>query len=502
MERLLSTDMSRRILLLNLLYGSEDWLTTEKLSKKLHCSTKTVMMDCRYIEGRWPEHLSIDMSKKYGVKLSVSAHHSIHDIYTDIIKNSDTFSLLETVFFHPGEYSESIEKRCFTSSSSIYRLSKRINIPLRERNIMMERNPFIFSGKSEREIRYFFTSYFVEVYGIHHWPFQLDKEKILELVKQINEDFQLYLSDIRLIHMVFSIAVTLTRINQGFSTENEWPTSSAFSGFLAQSKVPDYQEKLDSINSFSKKDQNYDWYKDFYYTVFWWIFGQEKETDKEIISSAAASLIEDLVNELDIPIDAISSQKIKQVIENIYYLHQVFPYKKHIIYSRFFYSSKSIRQNFILFSNTISKTLSHLEKRDQFPWKSMYLNEILHDFMMYWKNLPTYLYSKRSPISITVLSDLGKEHAEVLGSILKLNFCNTINVVTQNTSYFDFNARKSTNNCDLYVSNHHIDYFAKDKIVVVEDILSPRNIIELRKIIERSQLRAHRNAKTTAANMC
>ncbi|WP_321385480.1 helix-turn-helix domain-containing protein [uncultured Enterococcus sp.] len=498
MEQLITTEMTRRILLLNLLYGADDWLTTEKLAARLHCSTKTVFADCRYIEERWPDQLTIETSKKSGIKLTISTYHSIHDIYVDIIKRSDSFTLMEAIFFHPRESSDEMANRIFLSSSSLYRLSRKLNKALKERHLSIESNPFTFSGTSERQIRYFFISYFIEVYGVHKWPFHLDKTKILNLARKINKDFQLYLSDFRIIQMAFSIAVTLTRLDQGFTAEDEMEKEGDLAENLLKCNMEDYQQDLASLVSDLNVSTQPNWKNDFCYSVFWWIFGNDSPETDEKTQILANQLILAVNNELNTSIDDLSRKKINQIIRNLYCYHRIYPYKKHIIYSRFFYSGKSIKQNFILFSTRISKVLTEVEMSDGLPWNTFYLNEVLHDFMLYWEDLPTQLFNNRGKVSIAVLSDLGKEHAEVMGTILRMTFLNNVSVTTQNASLFDSPKKQTGSKRDLYVSNHHIEHVSQEKVVVVEDILSSKNIVELRKIIEQNQLFAFTNAKKKA----
>lgn len=497
MERLLSTKIARRILLLNWLYGAEDWITAERLATKLRCSVKTVFKDCDYLESNWKNHLTIDVSKKNGLKMSISSNHSVHDIYADVLKSSDAFTLLEAVFFHPGESSEELEKRCYMSSSTLYRLYRKTNFPLKERNLRLERNPFVFSGNDEREIRYFFSYYFVEVYGVHRWPFKFEKEKILTIVKKLNEDFQLYLSDIRIIHMAFSIAVTLTRIEQRYMNTDKLSNKAVFHIKSGAVTSTEYKNELSPLIGELNLSLPADWYEDFSNSVFWWL-SCWKPAEENNVQQSVDFLLDEILSNLHVSIDEQSRTKITKVIQNIYCLHQIYPYKKHIIYSRFFYSGKSIKQNFILFSAFSSKALAKLEKESGFPWKSLYLNEILHCLMLYWQDLPTQLFKRRGKVSITVLSDLGKEHAEVMSSIIKMVFTNNVIVTTQNTSLLGTPKKVSVEKSDLYVSNHRIQYLAGERVVVVEDILSQRNITELRRIIEQNQLRAFKREKRRA----
>ncbi|WP_375180416.1 helix-turn-helix domain-containing protein [Enterococcus rotai] len=113
MERLLSPSMHRRVLLLNLLNGPNSWITSDYLAESIDCSKKTIMLDCQYIEDRWPDYLTIETSRKHGIRLIASPHRSIHDIYIEIIQESNAFSLLESIFFEPMQPAVYWEKNYF-----------------------------------------------------------------------------------------------------------------------------------------------------------------------------------------------------------------------------------------------------------------------------------------------------------------------------------------------------------------------------------------------------
>lgn len=137
MEFLLSSSMHRRVALLNLLNSSNGWVTSERLADLIGCSQKTVMLDCQYLEDRWLDYLTIETSRKSGIHLILSPHHSIHDIYVEIIQESNAFTLLEALFFNPKQPAEYWEHELFLSHSSLYRLSNVITTSLKKRNLIM-----------------------------------------------------------------------------------------------------------------------------------------------------------------------------------------------------------------------------------------------------------------------------------------------------------------------------------------------------------------------------
>lgn len=113
MERLLSPAMHRRVMLLNVLTGATGWVTSDYLAERIDCSKKTINLDCQYIEDRWSEYLTIETSKKHGVQLITSPHKSVHEVYSEIIQESNAFTLLESIFFQPNKQASYWENTLF-----------------------------------------------------------------------------------------------------------------------------------------------------------------------------------------------------------------------------------------------------------------------------------------------------------------------------------------------------------------------------------------------------
>lgn len=486
MERLLSPSMHRRVLLLNLLSGSNSWITSDYLAERIECSKKTIMLDCQYIEDRWSDYLTIETSRKHGIRLITSPHRSIHEIYNEIIQESNAFTLLESIFFQPNKQAVFWEQKLFLSNSSLYRLSKVIGSALKDRNIQMDRSPYFVHGKDERQVRYFFTSYFIEVYGIRDWPFQLDREKVFSLTNKIDQKFDLKLNDSQIVHLAYSIAVTIIRERQGFLIQNKKVPMDSF--VKRTIDVRKYQAEIEEIAEPLEVILPNNWYEDFCYSIFWWDFGWDNEQEKINVIHQAEVLVDTIKKALSISISEQSKFSIVRLIEYIYAKHKMFPYKQFMVYDRYLYSSKAIKQNFVVFTEVVSKALSILETKMKFPWKSMYLSSILHEMAIRWQDLGKLTDEMRHQVSVLVLSDLGKEHAQLLSSVLKDNFQNKVSLSVQENHVYDEAATYSKQGYDLYVSNYAVDAVDSEVNMIVEDIPSFKNLTDLRKYIDKRRL--------------
>ena len=486
MEFLLSSSMHRRVKLLNFLNSSNGWITSEKLADLIECSQKTVMLDCQYVEDRWFDYLTIETSRKSGIHLISSPHHSIHDIYTEIIQESNAFALLEALFFNPKQNGEYWEQELFLSHSSLYRLSNVITTSLKKRNIMMSRSPYHIYGSDERQVRYFFTSYFLEVYGIHEWPFPLNKEEIVILTQNINESFELNLSDIQRIHLTYSIAVTIIREHQGFLINASRDPIKRFKEYTLD--IRQYRTNIEEIVQPLAAMLPTNWYEDFCYSIFWWDFGWDNPQERKNIIQQGIDLVDTIKEALKIPISDDSRKNIVRLIEYIYAKHKMYPFKKYMVYDRFLYSSKTIKQGYVVFTAVISKALRRMEKKTQFPWFSIYLDEVLYEIMIRWNGLPQLLDEIRHKVSVAVFSDLGIEHGQLLASILKDNFQQKIEITVETYSIIDDAKIINSNKYDLYVSNYVLKEVPEINSVIVEDIPSLKNLMDLRKFIDHRRL--------------
>ncbi|MFD2308470.1 helix-turn-helix domain-containing protein [Enterococcus termitis] len=486
MERLLSPAMHRRVLLLNLLNEPNGWVTSEELAEKIKCSKKTVILDCQYIEDRWSDYFTLEVSRKYGIRLIASPYQSIHEIYIEIIKESNAFSFLESIFFSPNQSAAYWEEKFYLSNSSLYRLSNLILSALKERKIELSRSPYYVYGKDERKVRYFFTSYFIEVYGNRDWPFPFDKDKLFALADKIAAKFELELNDGQIVHLVNSIAVTIIRESQGFLIKKK------------RDPINNYVKKMIDIKKYQKEVEEIlapleivlpkNWYEDFCYSLFWWDFGWDNLQEKENVLTQANQLVDTIKEALTIEISDSSRESIVRLIEHVYAKHKMFPYKKYMVYDRFLYSSKIIRQTYLVLGAVVTKALRDLEKKMKFPWESMYLNELLHEISIRWDQLTEQSDAKRHQISVLVLSDLGKDHAKLLGSILADNFRDKIAITVQKYPYYDQPAQTIDNTFDLYVSNYALNHIDAGINMIVEDIPSFKNIMDLRGFIDKKRL--------------
>jgi len=226
MRHALSSTKNRQIEIIELLRTSNNYVSVKKIAKKVDAVPKTILNDCIEIEDQWNAIVQIEKNSAGDLHLTEKDNHTVREIFSDILKESPTFQLLEILFFEPGKLRTDLEKELFLSSSSLYRRIVKLNEGLEMRGLRVDRNTLTLNGESELHVRLFMSSYFLEVYDIYEWPFQLDQKMIFDTIDRLNEEFDLNLNFLQKTELAFLLAVSMIRQEQGFLSASKRNTLS------------------------------------------------------------------------------------------------------------------------------------------------------------------------------------------------------------------------------------------------------------------------------------
>lgn len=476
MRHALSSTENRQIELIEFLRTANEYVSVKKLAKKVNAVPKTILNDCKEIEEQWSNIVQIEKNTAGELHLSENDNHSIHEIFSDILKESPTFQLLEVLFFHPGIIRTELEKELFLSSSSLYRRIMKLNDGLEKRGLHIDRNQLCLLGGDERQARIFMAGYFVEVYDVYAWPFSLDQELIYTMAARLDEQFKLNLTFYQKTEFAFLIAVSLIRQEQGFYYR---PKATEFS----IKNLKTYQSAIEQLAAEFSLNLTKEHQIDLIQTVFWQDFAWDNEEENIRITKLCDHTIEIIIHALKISVSKVSREDCVRMLKRIYASYKVYPYEKYIAYNRELYNSLTIKKDFAVFSRVLAKTLRDLETKQHFPWYSFYYSLILFNFFIYWNNLPTQLDALRQPVKTEVCSDLGTKHAELLAYYLEKNYHNKVSLSIQSSKVY---SKVSPNSLvyDLYVTNFSTPAIPEEKLFVVEDIPSAKNLSALGSRIE------------------
>ncbi|WP_251867207.1 hypothetical protein [Enterococcus malodoratus] len=102
MRHALSSTKNRQIELIELLRTANNYVSVKKIAQKIEAVPKTIISDCQEIEDQWSDIVQIEKNGSGDLHLTEKDNHTVHEIFSDILKESPTFQLLEILFFNQG----------------------------------------------------------------------------------------------------------------------------------------------------------------------------------------------------------------------------------------------------------------------------------------------------------------------------------------------------------------------------------------------------------------
>lgn len=165
-------------------------------------------------------------------------HCGLQEVYQKALRHSQSFKLLETLFFRDFNSLEELAEELFVSLSTLKRLIKKTNAYLMHTfGITILTSPVQVSG-DEHQIRLFYLKYFSEAYKISEWPFGeilnlKNCERLLSLmIKEVDVRVNFTLFQ----HLKILSSVNLIRYYKGHSAvyDNK-KTSQRFSQLIQSS---------------------------------------------------------------------------------------------------------------------------------------------------------------------------------------------------------------------------------------------------------------------------
>lgn len=475
MRHALSSTQNRQIELIEHLRTANNYVSVKKLAEAVNAVPKTILNDCQEIEDQWKDIVQIERNATGDLHLSEKDNHTVHEIFSDILKESPTFQLLEILFFQPGKLRTDLEKELFLSSSSLYRRIVKLNEGLEMRGLQVDRNNLMLVG-DELQVRLFMAGYFLEVYDVYEWPFKLDQQAIIAMITQANEQFDLKLSFLQKTECAFLLAVSLIRQEQGFHSTSKRKLLTAEKIARYEPPINQLMTEFDLPITEAKRD-------DLIQTIFWYDFAWDNAEEEVRIERLCNTTLSLIINALDITISEPSRENCIGLLKSVYNSYKAYPYEKYIAYNRELYNSLTIQKDFAVFSKVLEKTLKDQEAKSHFPWYSMYYHMILFELFIYWDGLPEQLDGLRKPVSTEVCSDLGTKHAKFLAYYLDKNYHDKLLLDIKADKSYSETAPESLIS-DLYVTNFSTPAIPEERLFVLEDVPSAKTLSALGRKIE------------------
>lgn len=179
MRNLLSTKVQRQLRLMETLIQNRNWMKLHELAEKLECTERILKSDLNELRLAFPD-IDIQFSAN-GIMIDLALNTSVEDVYQYFLAHSQSFQLLEYLFFNEGLPIYRTIENLHSSNANLYRLGRNITKTLSSQfQIELSFTLSEIRG-NEIDIRYFFAQYFSERYYFLDWPFpDLPEEDLTE----------------------------------------------------------------------------------------------------------------------------------------------------------------------------------------------------------------------------------------------------------------------------------------------------------------------------------
>ncbi|MDU5333804.1 helix-turn-helix domain-containing protein [Enterococcus sp.] len=473
MRRLLKNTTQRRLAIIGVLRDLIGWQNPEMIADLLDCSMKTILSDVEAINDLWGEHVGVEYSRTNGLRLNDALHNKTRQLARNLMDESEAFMFLERLFFQPNEDMDYWINDLYISEATFYRMIKQLDKVLKEKGLVLERRPFRITAKNERWVRVFYVQLFLEKYGLNEWPFELERERMIDFIKSADQSFDIAYNDRDILESSYLLAIIIIRTSQGFLlTENE--------------KFDLNQDLIDQILTLrpaadrAVQDTQYvvteHWYYDIANSLFCPCFITRFEPSCQITLSYLESFLGELELAYDLPLTDKRRKIILQKLLQVQTAYQVWPYTRSILFDSAAYFSRNAKLQYPHFTKYVHQLLLRLERRTGDPWFSQFYFSVVQILFKEWEGLAHSLDEHSAKVKIFVVSDSGESHAKMIAELIQSRFYYRVVIETHKGSALDFEHDESFMDYDLVIANYPIKNYSYSNLKIVDDFLTESDL--------------------------
>lgn len=473
MRRLLKNTTQRRLAIIGVLRDLIGWQNPEMVADLLDCSMKTILSDVEAINDLWGEHVGVEYSRTNGLRLNDALHNKTRQLARNLMDESEAFMFLERLFFQPNEDMDYWINDLYISEATFYRMIKQLDKVLKEKGLVLERRPFRITAKNERWVRVFYVQLFLEKYGLNEWPFELERERMIDFIKSADQSFDIAYNDRDILESSYLLAIIIIRTSQGFLlTENE--------------KFDLNQDLIDQILTLrpaadrAVQDTQYvvteHWYYDVANSLFCPCFITRFEPNCQITMSYLESFLGELELAYDLPLTDKRRKIILQKLLQVQTAYQVWPYTRSILFDSAAYFSRNAKLQYPHFTKYVHQLLLRLERRTGDPWFSQFYFSVIQILFKEWEGLAHSLDEHSAKVKIFVVSDSGESHAKMIAELIQSRFYYRVVIETHKGSVLDFEHDESFMDYDLVIANYPIKNYSYSNLKIVDDFLTESDL--------------------------
>lgn len=165
---ILSNRENRLIPLLKHL-NQNTYSSLEDMSKAFDCSKSTIINDLNFLKDSWGNLITITIQKDNIIKLDRLSNGNINKIISQIIINSLEIQFIKILFLAPNKNIYYYSQQLYTSTATIYRIIKKLNIDLKPYGIKIHSKHKTYhltsTSQDKMDLFLFFAKGLEEFYG-------------------------------------------------------------------------------------------------------------------------------------------------------------------------------------------------------------------------------------------------------------------------------------------------------------------------------------------------
>ena len=214
------------------------------------------------------------------------------------------------------------------------------------------------------------------------------------------------------------------------------------------------------------------------------------------INSKIDTFLKNVSQAIEYPLDRDDKRKIMQEMMSWYVEYNFYPYRQVMLFDKHQKFAREIQLVYPIFSTIVKIHLQDIEKKSPELWTDIRLNNVFYLLMKEWSHLPLHLEKLRQKVTILVVSDLGRKHAEMLQDFLIANYNKRIAVDTFNEPVISTGPEDFENfaTYDIIISNNPIKGYDKNNVLIVNNFFSAsdrENLLNLIVAIQKREARRH-----------
>lgn len=412
MHGILDSSSQRLIKIIELLTEKDGWVTYAQLASDLETSERTMAEDLAALRTKWGHILSLEVSKKNGIRLLHKNSASMSIVVTDIFQDSVALRWIKELLFHPGKSLDFYAKKIFVSRSTLVRQLPKINRFLQTRGLTIscKNNQWEFLGEREQCLRDFSAVFLLELYGLDMEKFDLsvNLELIFNLVLSalknhlepqefdfVSED------DITIAYQTMFYIISLKREEQGYHVDSSYPVERELEeDALALLKNHFPQVKADHL-------------RPVYESIYNHFNGWDSREEEDLVTKEAKGFIDRMIAEMPVTPDKQQQEIIRFVLKSTYFKAALRPYESSALFDRIHCFLQSFKKKNPLIYTHLEENLTLFSqgvKRDM-------ASKI--DIIIFWICLVCPEISQPSkPRRALLIGDFGRLHSRFLAKSL------------------------------------------------------------------------------------